>query len=173
MNGKSKCKILKDIRRRIAEENNIDFITSECKFQGECSGTCPKCEAEVRYLEAELSKRQKAGKAVAVAGIAAALLVGTTGCGINDLFIEPHGGDVPAPVESQTQTTAPTSETEDLMGEPPQTNPTSETEDLLAGVPVEPMGTMPIPSEDETEPVLMGDMPMEYVDGVGNLWGED
>ena len=159
MNGKSKCKILKDIRRRIAEENNIDFITSECKFQGECSGTCPRCEAEVRYLEAELSKRQKAGKAVAVAGIAAALLVGTTGCGINDLFIEPHGGSAPLPMESQTQTTAPTSETEDQMTEPP-------------GAIVEPTGTTPMPSEDETEPVLMGE-PVEYVDGVGNIRGDD
>ena len=70
MNGKSKCKILKDIRRQIAADNDIEFVTSECKYQGECTGTCPKCEAEVRYLEQELDKRQKAGKAVAVAGLA-------------------------------------------------------------------------------------------------------
>ena len=58
MSGKSKCKILKQIRQQIAAENDIEFITSECKFQGECSGTCPKCEAEVRYLELQLQKRQ-------------------------------------------------------------------------------------------------------------------
>ena len=46
MNGKSKCKILKEIRKRIAEENDIAYVTSECQYQGECSGTCPKCEAE-------------------------------------------------------------------------------------------------------------------------------
>lgn len=80
MNGKSKCKILKDIRREIAKQNDIEYITSECKFQGECSGTCPKCEAEVKYLEDALAKRKNAGKAVAVAGIAAALMVGISGC---------------------------------------------------------------------------------------------
>lgn len=148
MNGKNKCKILKDIRRRIAQENDISYITSECQYQGECSGTCPKCEAEVRYLEAELAKRQKAGKAVAVAGIAAALLVGTTGCGFNDLFIEPHGGDVPDPSESQTQpSTDPTRNTEPLMGEPLETVPT------YAGVP------MPT---DETEEILTGDIAIRY-----------
>lgn len=80
MNGKSKCRILKDIRRQIAEDNDIAYITSECTFQGECSGTCPKCEAELQYLEKELQKRQAAGKAIAVAGIAATLLLNTTGC---------------------------------------------------------------------------------------------
>ena len=80
MNGKSKCKMLKEIRRQIAQENDIAFVTSECKFQGECSGTCPKCEAEVRYLEEELKKRQAVGKAVAVAGIAATLMLTTAGC---------------------------------------------------------------------------------------------
>lgn len=80
MNGKSKCKILKDIRKKIAEDNDITYVTSECKYQGECSGTCPKCEAELRYLEEELTKRKSLGKTVAVAGIAAALVVGSAGC---------------------------------------------------------------------------------------------
>lgn len=93
MTGKSKCKILKDIRRKIAEDNDISFVTSECRFQGECAGTCPKCEAELRYLEQELKKRQAAGKAIAVAGIAAALVVGSTGCGLSHL--NPPAGDVP------------------------------------------------------------------------------
>ena len=84
MKGKSKCKILKDIRKQIAKENDIEFITSECKYQGDCLGTCPKCEAEVRYLEEELKKRQSAGKKIAVAGIAAAFVVGTTSCEIVD-----------------------------------------------------------------------------------------
>ena len=93
MTGKGKCKILKDIRRKIAEDNDISFITTECRFQGECTGTCPKCEAELRYLEQELKKRQAAGKAIAVAGIAAALVVGSTGCGLSHL--NPPAGDVP------------------------------------------------------------------------------
>ena len=39
--GKQVCKILKDIRKQIAEENDIEFITSECKHKGDCAGTCP------------------------------------------------------------------------------------------------------------------------------------
>ena len=54
MKGKKRCKILKEIRQQIAQNNDIEFITSECKHQGDCPGTCPKCEAEVRYLEREL-----------------------------------------------------------------------------------------------------------------------
>lgn len=70
--GKETCKILKEIRRQIAEANDIELITSECKYQGDCAGTCPKCEAEVRYLEEQLSERRKAGKVVQIAGISAA-----------------------------------------------------------------------------------------------------
>ena len=80
MNGKKKCKILKEIRRQIAMQNDIEYVTSECQHKGDCKGTCPKCEAEVRYLEKELEKRQKLGRRVAVVGIAAALAVSTVGC---------------------------------------------------------------------------------------------
>ena len=55
--GKQTCKILKEIRRQIAEANDIEFITSECQYQGDCLGTCPKCEAEVRYLEQQLERK--------------------------------------------------------------------------------------------------------------------
>ncbi len=69
--GKQTCKILKEIRRQIAEANDIEFVTSECRYKGDCLGTCPKCEAEVRYLEQQLRKRQLAGKLVNLAGISA------------------------------------------------------------------------------------------------------
>ena len=59
MKGKERCKILKEIRREIAEKNEIEFVTSECKHKGDCLGTCPKCEAELRYPERELEKREK------------------------------------------------------------------------------------------------------------------
>ena len=72
--GKQTCRILKEIRRQIAEANDIEFITSECTFRGDCLGTCPKCEAEVRYLEQQLRARTLTGKAVALAGISAAAL---------------------------------------------------------------------------------------------------
>lgn len=69
--GKQTCKILKEIRRQIADANDIVFVTSECRYKGDCLGTCPKCEAEVRYLEQQLRKRQLAGKLVNLAGISA------------------------------------------------------------------------------------------------------
>ncbi len=102
MKGKSKCKILKDIRKQIAKENDIEFITSECKYQGDCLGTCPKCEAEVRYLEEELKKRKTAGKGIAVAGIAAAFALNAAGCDdvINRVVGGPIQGDIPMPEQS-------------------------------------------------------------------------
>ncbi len=72
--GKQTCKILKEIRKQIAEENDIELVISECTYQGDCKGTCPKCEAEVRYLERELEKRQRMGKAAVVAGLSVGLL---------------------------------------------------------------------------------------------------
>ena len=72
--GKQTCKILKEIRKQIAEENDIKLVIEECTYQGDCLGTCPKCEAEVRYLERELEKRQRLGKAAVVAGLSVGLL---------------------------------------------------------------------------------------------------
>ena len=69
--GKQTCKILKEIRRQIAEANDIEFVTSECRYKGDCLGTCPKCEAEVQYLDQQLRSRQLAGKLVNLAGISA------------------------------------------------------------------------------------------------------
>lgn len=68
--GKQTCKILKQIRQQIAIENDILYVTSECKYKGDCAGTCPTCEAEIRYLEEQLATRQALGKSVAVLGIA-------------------------------------------------------------------------------------------------------
>ena len=72
MIGKDKCKYLREIRKRIASENDIKLVTEECTYKGECTGTCPRCEAEVRYLESELDKRQKMGKLVTLAGLSLA-----------------------------------------------------------------------------------------------------
>lgn len=78
MNGKDKCRILKQIRQQIADANDIEYITRECTFQGECRGTCPKCEAELRYLEEQLAERRKRGAKVAVAAVAAGVMLTTT-----------------------------------------------------------------------------------------------
>ena len=66
MLGKQKCKILKEIRQKIADENDIPYVTRECTHQGNCSGTCPRCESELRYLENQLQIRSSLGKKIAV-----------------------------------------------------------------------------------------------------------
>ena len=71
--GKSTCKVLKDIRQKIANENGISYVPKECHYKGECKGTCPACEAEVRYLEEELKRKRRNGFAIKLGGIAAGL----------------------------------------------------------------------------------------------------
>lgn len=68
--GKNICRQLKAIRRRVADENNIPLKQHDCTYEGDCNGTCPRCEAEMRYLEQELHRRMTLGKAAAVAGVA-------------------------------------------------------------------------------------------------------
>ena len=41
--GKNTCRILKEIRRQIAEANDIGYAVEECQYKGDCLGTCPKC----------------------------------------------------------------------------------------------------------------------------------
>lgn len=65
--GKSKCDYLKKIRENIAKHYGIPFQTKECGFEGECKGTCPKCEQEVRYLEMELLKKGVLKKSLTLA----------------------------------------------------------------------------------------------------------
>ena len=59
--GKSTCKLLKDIRQQIADANGISYQPKECHYEGDCAGTCPACEAEIRYLEAQLRERKRKG----------------------------------------------------------------------------------------------------------------
>ena len=80
MLGKQKCKILKEIRQRIAEENDIPYITKECTFHGDCSGTCPRCESELRYLENQLALRTAMKKGVTVAALCAGMTLAVSGC---------------------------------------------------------------------------------------------
>ena len=68
--GKKICQTLKEIRLQVARTNDIPYEPTVCKHKGDCSGTCPKCEQEVRYIEQQLNKRRTLGKAVAVAGVA-------------------------------------------------------------------------------------------------------
>ena len=71
--GKSTCKLLKDIRQQIADANGISYQPKECHYEGDCAGTCPACEEEIRYLERELKARKGNGFGMKVAGIAAGI----------------------------------------------------------------------------------------------------
>ena len=73
VHGKNICNQLKEVRKRIAEENGIPLEIEECTYKGECRGTCPRCEAEVRYLENALADRLRLGKVATVAGLALSL----------------------------------------------------------------------------------------------------
>lgn len=88
---------MKEIRQEIARANDIALVTSECRYQGDCAGTCPKCEAEVAYLEQQLNLRRMAGKTVMLTGLAAgALMLGSC-----------HGGgEKPAATFSSTTESA-------------------------------------------------------------------
>ena len=70
MNGKKICQSLREIRCRIAQANDIDYMPAECTHEGNCAGTCPACESELRYIERQLLRRTATGKKVALAGLA-------------------------------------------------------------------------------------------------------
>ena len=111
MRGKSKCKILKEIRQRIADENDIPYVTHECRFKGECSGTCPRCESELRYLEQQLALRVSLGKRVTVAALCAGMALSAAGCAPSSVSISnPFTTDLSGAVPYEEPTPEPTEE---------------------------------------------------------------
>ena len=147
--GKEKCRILKEIRAEIARENDIEWVVSECKHKGNCKGTCPKCEQEVRQLEDALAKREALGKKVAVVGISASIALSVTGC-VNPFPQTTDGvpmGDV-MPPETEDQTACDTA----IQGEEIQTD---------MGALIVPGEPLPETTEQDTEEPLMGDVVWE------------
>lgn len=111
MRGKEKCRALREIRQKIAEQNDIAYIVSECRHQGDCSGTCPKCESELRYLETQLKIRQNLGKAIAITGLAITMPA-LTACDYSLDFRNETEGSLPEESES------PSGEYKSESGEP-------------------------------------------------------
>lgn len=70
MKGKDICKQLREIRCQVASANEIDYTPAVCTHEGDCAGTCPACERELRYIERQLHRRRAMGKIVTVAGLA-------------------------------------------------------------------------------------------------------
>ena len=127
MRGKDKCKILKEIRQRIADENDIPYVTRECGYHGECTGTCPRCESELRYLEQQLERRRSLGKRVSVAALCVGMALASAGC----------APTVKQPTESmQTDLTGEVGPDESNIGELGGTNvePGSDIEELSGEV---------------------------------------
>ena len=150
MKGKAKCAILKDIRQRIAQENDIELVTKNCEHKGDCKGTCPRCEAEVRYLEQELEKRRKLGKSIAITALSAAMLFGAAGCvdqakdandGNDGSEIEYLAGEAPETyeyIDGQVEA-QPSEEVVELEGDVVY-KPDDESQDELMGEPTECVG---------------------------------
>lgn len=175
MRGKEKCKALKEIRQKIAEKNDIAFAVSECTHQGDCRGTCPKCEAELRYLERQLEIRKNLGKAVVVAGISAGMCAPMVACNpieaISDVIEDVYYTINPDELGGATQPP------EDLAGDvqyiPPDDvagmeGPRPEDdydepdgEDILGGLEEYDSDDLDaiLPSEDDSE-VLAGEVPL-------------
>lgn len=56
MTGKEKCNFLRELRKKISEDNNIKYDERPCTFSENCSGTCPKCEKELSDLTNKINK---------------------------------------------------------------------------------------------------------------------
>ncbi len=54
--GKEVCAYLRNIRIELARANNIPFDSEPCNIDGDCAGTCAKCDEEAAYLRDELNK---------------------------------------------------------------------------------------------------------------------
>ena len=117
MLGKDKCRILKEIRQKIADENEIPYVTRACHFQGECRGTCPRCESELRYLEQQLLKRSALGKRVAVTALCAGMAFSSVGCTPFSKSVPPRETDLAGAVAYTEPAETPEPEDVVLSGE--------------------------------------------------------
>ncbi len=164
MNGKDKCRILKNIRRDIAKANNIPLDIPECTHKGDCLGTCPRCESEVRYLEHSLAERRARGFKIALAGISAGLIaVNTTSCDvINDLGNFIYGQQLAGDMIAET-------EMSDGIIEPPGTNESVDTEISYPGEVTE-IATLEGDIAEE-EYVLGGDIAVFPQEDIGLIKG--
>lgn len=62
--GKAICEVLKKVRLTIAEANDIMYIPAICNHKGDCPGTCPKCEEELREISRILWTREANGLSI-------------------------------------------------------------------------------------------------------------
>lgn len=88
MDHKERCKKLKAIRKKVADTIGVDLHQTECTYEGECKGTCPKCEKEEQILN----------KAI-MGGTVAAAAVMLSACSLND-DVQSANNSSPSAIES-------------------------------------------------------------------------
>ncbi len=70
MNGIEKCRLLREIRKRLCEENGLPFTEEECPNEHPgCRGTCPSCELHLLSLNKMLEELKRNGKIIIYDGI--------------------------------------------------------------------------------------------------------
>lgn len=62
--GKKTCEKLKDLRKQVAEANGIEYEPAECTYEGDCPGTCPRCDAELADLQRQLDEKEARGEEI-------------------------------------------------------------------------------------------------------------
>ena len=64
--GRKKCEVLRKIRESLVDANDLDVEIVECYRIGDCSGTCPACEAEMEQIAEQLGDKAMNGEEVYV-----------------------------------------------------------------------------------------------------------
>ena len=170
MLGKQKCRILREIRKEIAKNNDIEYVTAECTFKGNCRGTCPKCESEVLYLEKELEKRRNLGKTVTLAGISA-LMTLFAACD-NETINQAENAITEAPTATATAVHTEKAEYTDVPTEIFSAEPT---DGLMGGI-ITPTATpepTDVPTDSPDFDEIMGDiaLPIDPTEMPGEIGG--
>ena len=159
--GKRICETLKAIRSEIASANEIDYQPTECTHEGDCAGTCPKCEQETRWLERQLRARHALGKAVTIAGLSVALGA-MSSCNFFEKYKHDRRlGDVPkvdsihcSPSDSM------------VVGDVPKKGPNDTIEPLMPMNKINPLSNK---GNDDEEEQLMGEVAVDENGNVGDL----
>ena len=67
MTGKKKCKILREIRKQLAEDNGITYLSKDCGSDSfYCDGHCAITQAEEKYLENEINDKASKGQRIRI-----------------------------------------------------------------------------------------------------------
>lgn len=158
--GKYKCKQLKAVRKRIADENGIPLEQKECTYDGPCRGTCPHCEAEVRYIEKALTERIRLGRVATVAGLSLGLAACGNGTGGNDTMLT-----------TDTELMGEIEYPEDTLPPPPPPEDTAYLEETTIGIVItgDDGDVIPPPPPADSLPISICPVQIEEYDEEGEI----